>query len=104
MRIFRIAVFICVVSVCAAQTPQASILKWDTEKIALHRSEARNAVVYYLQIGKSIYQVTRESTKPDIFLVPGQTIQIRVDKDKVYIPSDKGKEVKYKVLGITSAS
>jgi hypothetical protein len=63
----------------------------------------RNGVVYYVQIDKTIYQITRSLTKPETFLVAGKKVQCRIEKDKMYLPDEKGKDVRYKILGETSS-
>jgi hypothetical protein len=79
------------------------ILKWDTEPYSQSAHIVRNGVVYYIQVGTTIYQVTRRTTKPDTNLVAGQQLKCRVDKDSMLIPDDRGKEVKYKILGASTA-
>jgi hypothetical protein len=79
------------------------IIKWDTEPYSQSAHIVRNGVVYYIQVGTTIYQVTRHTTKPDTNLVAGHQLKCRVDKDSMFIPDDRGKEVKYRILGASSA-
>lgn len=78
------------------------ILKWDTEPYSQSAHIVRNGVVYYIQVDKTVYQVTRRTTKPDTNLVAGQQVQSRVDKDSMFILADRGKEQKYKILGASA--
>jgi hypothetical protein len=80
-----------------------TLLKWDTEAYSKSRTLVANAVVYYIQVDKTVYHVTRKSTKPDTYLVAGSKVQCRIDKDAMYIPNEKGKEVKYRILGAAAA-
>ncbi len=78
------------------------ILKWDTEPYGKHGNVTRNAAVYYIQVGTTIYQVTRGTTKSDSDLASGRHVQCRIEKDHMFIQSEKQKEVKYSIIG-TSA-
>jgi hypothetical protein len=90
---------------CPQQTYQTGkILKWDTEPYSQSAHIMRNGVVYHIQVDKTVYQVTRRTTKPDTNLVAGQQVQCRVEKDSMFIPEgDRGKEQKYKILGASTA-
>jgi hypothetical protein len=79
------------------------ILKWDTEPYSQSAHIVRNGVIYYIQIGKTIYKVTRRTTRPDTNLVTGQLVRCRVDKDSMFISGDRGKDQKYKILGAAAA-
>jgi hypothetical protein len=79
------------------------ILKWDTEAYGRHGDVTRNAVVYYIQVANIVYQVTRGTTRPEANLVSGQQVQCRIEKDHMFIPGEKGKEVKFAVIGSSEA-
>jgi len=78
---------------------QAKILKWDVEAYGKHGNVTRNAAVYYVQIDNTVYQITRGTTKPETDLSIGKQVQCRIEKDHMFIPDEKGKEVKYSIIG-----
>ena len=59
-------------AVLAQSDQQGKILQWDIESYGKHGHVARNAAVYYIQIGNTVYQVTRGTTKPEISLASGK--------------------------------
>jgi hypothetical protein len=81
---------------------QGRILKWDTQPYAKNAQMIRNGVVYYIQIGQTVYQVTRRKTKPDTNLVAGQNVSCRIDKNEMFISVGSGKEAKYTILGASA--
>ena len=58
---------------------------------------AGNRVVYSIKVGDVTYQVARRSSKVEMTI--GEKIQCRVEKDKLMVRDDKGKETKYDVVG-----
>jgi hypothetical protein len=101
------ASFILAMALCAtavfAQSQQAKVLRWDVEPYGKHGNVTRNAAVYYLQVGTTVYQVTRGTTRPETDLVVGKLVQCRIEKDKMFIPDEKGKDVKYTIIGASEA-
>jgi hypothetical protein len=88
----------------AAQTQQGTILKWDVEAYGKRRDITQNAAVYYVQIGDNVYQVTQGSTKPGANASNvGKTVQCRVEKNRLVIIDDRGKEQRYNIIGVTQA-
>jgi hypothetical protein len=88
----------------AAQTQQGTILKWDVEAYGKHRDITQNAAVYYVQIGDNVYQLTQGSTKPGANASNvGKAVQCRVEKNRLVIIDDKGKQQKYNIIGVTHA-
>ena len=100
-NLFRFAVVTMLLAVpIHAQTSQAGkILKWDTEAYGKHGNVTRNAAVYYIQIGDTVYQVTRGTTKPEPNLGSGQQVQCRIEKDRMFVSSGQGKELKLSIIG-----
>jgi hypothetical protein len=88
---------------CAQSYQPGKILKWDTEAYGRHGNVTRNAAIYYIQVGNIVYQVTRGTTRPEANLVSGQQVQCRIEKDHMFIPGEKGKEVKFAVIGLCLA-
>jgi hypothetical protein len=75
-----------------------SVLKWETKafaQTAVH--PAGNRVVYSIKVGDVTYQVARRRSKVEMTI--GEKIECRVEKDKLMVRDDKGKETKYDVLG-----
>jgi hypothetical protein len=97
------AMALCAVAVYAQSFQQAKTLKWDIEVYGKHGNVSRNAAVYYIQIGNTVYQVTRGTTKRESNLSVGRMVQCRIEKDHMFIPDEKGKEVKYSVIGASEA-
>lgn len=81
----------------------AKILKWDVEAYGKHGNVTRNAAVYYIQVGDTVYQITRGTTKPEPNLPVGKTVQCRMEKDHAFIPDEKGKEAKFSIIGAAPA-
>jgi hypothetical protein len=102
------ALFVLILAFCVASNAQSyqqgKILKWDTEAYGRHGNVTRNAAVYYVQVGSVIYQVTRGTTRPEANLVSGQKVQCRIEKDHMFIPGEKGKEVNLSVIGSAEAA
>jgi hypothetical protein len=95
-------VLFCVIAVSAQSTQSyvsGKILKWDVEANGKHGK----AAVYYLQVGKTVYRITRGTTKPETNLAADQNIHCRVDNDRLFVPGEKGKEVKYSIIGASEA-
>src|SRR5216684_1567162 len=78
---------------------QARIVKWDVAAYGKQGNVTRNAAVYYIQIDNTVYQVTRGTTKSEPNLSVGKQVQCRIEKDHMFIPDEKGKEVKYSIIG-----
>jgi hypothetical protein len=97
------AIVLCAVTAFAQSSQQAKILKWDIEPYGRHGNVTRNAAVYYIQIGNTVYQATRGTTKPEPNLSIGKQVQCRIEKDHLFIPDEKGKEVKYSIIGASEA-
>jgi hypothetical protein len=87
----------------AQSNQQGKILRWDIEAYGKHGNVTRNAAVYYIQIGTTVYQVTRGTTKSEAHLAIGKQVQCRMEKDHMFIPDEKGKEVKYLIIGASEA-
>jgi hypothetical protein len=90
---------LCAFAVLAQSYQQGKILKWDIEPYGKHGHVTRNAAIYYIQIGSTVYQVTRGTTKPEATLASGKQVQCRIEKDRMFIPGEGGKEVKYSIIG-----
>ena len=99
-----LSVLFCVIAVSAQSTQSyvsGKILKWDVEAYGKHANT--KAAVYYLQIGKTVYRITRGTTKPETNLAADQNVQCRIDNDRLFVPGAKGKEVKYSIIGASEA-
>jgi hypothetical protein len=57
--ILLFAALLCAVTVLAQSYQQGKILKWGIEPYGRHGHVTRNAAIYYIQIGNTVYQVTR---------------------------------------------
>jgi hypothetical protein len=97
------AIVLCAIAVFAQSYQQGKILKWDIEPYGKHGNVTRNAAVYYIQIGTTVHQVTRGTTKPETNLASGKQVQCRIEKDHMFIPDEKGKEVEYSIIGASEA-
>jgi len=93
-----VVVLLCSIS-AFTQDQRAKLLKWDVEPYGRHGNVTRNAAIYYIQVGNTIYQVTRGTTRPESYLVVGKPVQYRIEKDRMFIPDEKGKEVKFSIIG-----
>lgn len=97
------AMLLASVSAYAQSYQEGKILKWDTESYGKHGDVTRNAAVYYIQVGKTVYQVTRGTTRADRNLETGQQVQCRIESDHMFIPGEKRKEMKYLIIGSSEA-
>jgi hypothetical protein len=75
------------------------ILSFETgqERAKNVKHVPKDELVYRVQIGPVIYEVTNHSTKQQFSA--GQDVQCRVAKTHLYIEKPKGGEVKYDILG-----
>jgi hypothetical protein len=75
------------------------ILSFETgqERAKNVKHAPKNELVYRVQIGSVIYEVTNHSTKQQFSA--GQDVQCRVEKSHLFIEKPKGGEVKYDILG-----
>jgi hypothetical protein len=103
-KLISLATFflICAVTISAQSYQTGKILKWDTQPYAKNAHMVRNGVVYYIQIDKTVYQVTRRTTTPDTNLVAGQRVSCRIDKNQMFISVGNAKEAKYTILGASA--
>jgi hypothetical protein len=96
-RIFCIA--ICFVAVALAQSyDSGTVVKWEKQAYAitaLHPSG--NHIVYSIKVGAVTYKVARRTAKVEMAM--GQQIQCRVEKNSMIVRDEKGKEMKYEVVG-----
>ncbi len=98
------AVLMCAAAVFAQSYQQGKILKWAIEPREHIEGTTYNQLVYYIQVGNTVYKVTRKGLaphglKPDANLSSGKVVQCRINKDQMFIPGEKGKEVKYAIIG-----
>jgi hypothetical protein len=83
---------------------QGTILKWDVEVYGKNKEASQNAAVYYVQVGTNVYRVTDGKTKPGPNAANvGKPLQCRVKKDHMFIVDEKGKELKYSIIGVSAA-
>jgi hypothetical protein len=75
------------------------ILSFETgqERAKNVKHAPKNELVYRVQIGSVIYEVTNHSTKQQFSA--GRDVQCRVEKSHLFIEKPKGGEVKYDILG-----
>jgi hypothetical protein len=98
------AVPICAAAALAQSYQQGKILKWAIEPRTHIEGTTYNQLIYYIQIDNTVYQITRKGPtlhglKPDANLSSGKAVQCRIDKDQMLIPNEKGKQVKYLIIG-----
>jgi hypothetical protein len=74
-----------------------SVFKWEMKPYSQSANITRNQVVYFIQAGSAVYQITNHSTKTEMSI--GQKIQYRVGKNHFYVLNEKGKETKYEIVG-----
>src|SRR5258708_37095957 len=89
---------ICAAAAFAQSYHEGKILKWAIEPRNHIEGTTYNQLVYYIQIDNTVYQVTRKGLaphglKPDANLSSGKVVQCRINKDQMFIPGEKGKEV-----------
>jgi len=74
-----------------------TVVKWKSESYSQSAHIIRNQIVYTIKIGDIVYQVTRHNDKVEF--TNGQTVECRPDKNRMFITNDKGKEVKFEIVG-----
>jgi len=83
---------------------QGTILKWDVEAYGKQKQETRNAAVYYVQIADQVYRATQGNTKPGTLAsAVGKQVLCRVKKESLYITDEKGKVLKFSIIGVSKA-
>jgi len=92
------------VSSVAQSSGEGTILKWDLEAYGKQKQQTQNAAVYYVQIGDQVFRATQGNTKPgSLASTVGKQLQCRVKKDNLYITDEKGKQLKYSIIGVSKA-
>jgi hypothetical protein len=66
-----LAMMLLSAAVLAQSDQRGKILKWDIAPYGKHGHVTRNAAIYYIQIGKTVYQVTRGTTGLPLGAVSG---------------------------------
>jgi len=86
------------ISVQAQSYQQGKIVKWDTESYGNTKFHPLTAVMYYVQVGHTVYRVTRENKKPESGLASGQEIQCRIEKNQMFVLNGQKEEVKFSIV------
>lgn len=95
-----LCIAICLVAAALAQSPYESgtVVKWEKQAYAMTAVHpAGNHIVYSIKVGAVTYKVARRSAKVEMAM--GQQIQCRVEKNSMAVRDEKGKEIKYEVVG-----
>jgi hypothetical protein len=88
-------------SIASAQPDQAcKILSWQSQPYSQSAHIIRNHVVYSVQIDNLIYKIARRSDKTEMSI--GQQVQCRLENGKMLVLNEKGKEIKYDLVGSES--
>jgi len=75
-----------------------TIVKWEVKAYSQSAHITRNRVVYSVKIDKTVYQITRNRDKDEI--ATGQQVECRLEKTHFFVRDDRGREIKYEVVGI----
>ncbi|MGA3294369.1 MAG: hypothetical protein ABSE45_10360 [Candidatus Acidiferrales bacterium] len=94
-RALTVLLLMLAVPVHGQSSQTGKILSWDFEAYG----KQGNVAVYYIQIGDTIYQVTRGTKKPEAGLESGQQVQCRIEKDDMFVSSGQIKELKFSIIG-----
>jgi hypothetical protein len=85
-------------SAALAQTYEAgSVLKWEKKSYSQSAHIIRNQTVYTVRAGDVTYQIARRSDKVEMAV--GQQLKCRVEKNHLFVLNEKGKEMKYDIVG-----
>ena len=74
-----------------------TVLKSETRANSQSAGIAGNEIVYFIQSGNIVYQITNHSTQTE--MSAGQKIRYRMGKYHLYVLSEKNKETKYEIVG-----
>jgi hypothetical protein len=74
-----------------------TVLKSETRPYSQSDGVAGSQVVYFIQSGNIVYQITSHSTKTE--MSAGQKIRYRVGKRHFYLFNEGSKETKYEIVG-----
>jgi hypothetical protein len=80
-----------------AKADTGNVLKWESKPCSQSAEITRNHIVYTVKVGGVTYQFARRSTKVEFTV--GQVIECRADKNHLFVTNEKGKEVKYDIVG-----
>jgi hypothetical protein len=97
-RNMAVPVVLVLASALSTFADTGKILKWDIEGYARNARLTVNAAVYYIQVGTTVYQVSRGTTKPEPTLTAGQQVECRIGGNKMFI-TNGGKELKFTIIG-----
>jgi hypothetical protein len=96
--LFVLLVTCLVVTASEAQDYETgTVLKSEMRPYSPSADVTGNQVVYFIQAGSAVYQIANHSTKTE--MNAGQRIQYRVGKNHFYVFNEKGKEIKYEIVG-----
>ena len=82
---------------------QGRVVKWENGTYQQSKHKIGKWVVYYVQTDTITYEIARKKeTKPK--MQPGETVQVRVSKNKVTVLDDQGHKTDYEIVGQSQAA
>ena len=97
MRITVASLFLFAIAVSAQSFQAGTVVKWEMKPYSQSAHIIRDHVVYSIRVGDTTYQIARRSK--DVEMSTGQHIDCRLEKHSVIVRNDKGKEIKYEIVG-----
>jgi len=94
---FALATFMALgIPLYGRQYQQGKILYWTVLPHGSH--DSASSVIYRLEVGDDVLQFVQDTMHPERHLSAGQQIQFRVDKNRLFMLTEKGKEVRFFIL------
>ena len=94
---FALAAFMALsIPLYGRQYQQGKILYWTILSHGSHDTES--TVIYRLEVGDGVSQIVQDTKHPEAHLAVGQQIQFRIDKNRLFMFGERGKEVRFSIL------
>ncbi len=101
MKTFALLLVLAAAACAPAAFPRAHFYQAGTV-LSFQNVSRKAGTVYSIQIGATIYKITRHSKKHEFSA--GQTVACRVAKNNFFVRKPKGGELKFEILGESVAS
>ena len=79
-----------------------TVLNWDTKAYPQSAHGRQNQIVYYVRVKDITYAVGRQEDRVEF--TPGQELYCSFHDSHLFVIRKNGKETKYEILGVNSAS
>jgi hypothetical protein len=103
VRLAMLAILALASSRSLAQTyVTGTVLNWDARAYSQDSHGTQNQIVYYVRVKNTTYEVSRQENRVEF--TPGQELYCSFHDSHLFVIRKNGKETKYDILGVNSAS